>query len=147
MSDKLIYSKRYPLIDEKVKSMLDADKPPKMSSREKIERLNDETLQAWSDKISLIPKRSEAEKELFIACSKELSDTYRISVDIFETSLCLITHLYIPDCNISGGIKKMFQRLVFLSDDFSFIGEANKGSSLFAFCFNICDVYVNGKKL
>ncbi len=147
MGTKQIYTKRYPGVDAVYVSKLDGEETRKLSPLEKAEILCDESMQVYSERFSIVPKGRDDEKERFIAYSKEISEAYQISIDIFESPICLRTHLYFPICDINGELKEILQRLIVLSDGLSVLGGRDNETVLFGFTFDTCDVYIDGRKM
>ena len=78
-----------------------------------------------------------ANKDKFIKTVEELSNTYKIDVDLEEFSKGYVAHIYLDYGCYNGYIKKLLAMLFILADDISFLdGKKEDADMLFSFTYH-----------
>ena len=89
-----------------------------------------------------------ANKDKFIKTVEELSNTYKIDVDLEEFSEGYIAHIYLNYGCYSGYIKKLLSMLFILADDISFLdGNKENADMLFSFTYHTHHIFLNNREI
>ena len=88
-----------------------------------------------------------ANKDKFIKTVEELSNTYKIDVDLEEFSEGYVAHIYLDYGCYNGYIKKLLAMLFILADDISFLdGKKEDADMLFSFTYHTHHIFLNNRE-
>ena len=88
-----------------------------------------------------------ANKDKFIKTVEELSNTYKIDVDLEEFSEGYVAHIYLDYGCYNGYIKKLLAMLFILADDISFLdGSKENADMLFSFTYHTHHIFLNNRE-
>lgn len=115
MSEKMIYSKRFPKPEIDVSTFKNAP-PIDEETRDRLNRMFQRLL--YEDCYVPNPQRIAWSKK-FVALAIKLSSEFEIDMDIYENSHCVSVDLYLTCTAFMGDMKDMFAELVKMCDDVS----------------------------
>ena len=141
---KIIFSKRfkkYKFMNSDTESKDDADYDAAIS------QVSDFFEYMRKNRKSVPDEEIIANKDKFIKTVEELSNTYKIDVDLEKFSEGYVAHIYLDYGCYNGYIKKLLAMLFILADDISFLdGKKEDADMLFSFTYHTHHIFLNNRE-